>query len=142
MEAAIFLIEHPSELNALTAPRPFRKRGRGRIRLSPELDHPERETWEAAINRYYHACGCSSGAKGLLLMLVLGVAAAASAYGFDLLSVPQTIAIPLASAVAGAVFGKLAGLATARRRLIRVVHTVQANWKPRDPQERPSITCG
>jgi hypothetical protein len=142
MEAATYQIDHPSALNALTAPRPFRRRGRGQIRLSPEFDHPERETWEASINRYYHACGCSSGAKGLLLMLLLGVAAGAAAYALDIVSIRQAVAIPIVSAIAGAVIGKLLGLADARRRLIRVVHTVQANWKVRDRQEVPPITCG
>lgn len=135
-------INHPSELNSLTAFRPFRKPGRGTFTLSPEFEHPEKQQWEADINRYYYACGCASGAKGLLIMLLFGVTASIVAYVFDALPLRQLIAIPFVTAIAGAAIGKIAGLAGARRRLIRVVHTVQAHWKPRDRQERPIVTCG
>lgn len=142
MKAETYQINHPSELNGLTTARPFRKRGRGRIRLSPEFEHQDRETWEAAINRYYHACGCSTGAQGLLLMLLLGLVAGVATYSFDVATRGQAMAIPIVAAIAGAVAGKLLGLADARRRLIKVVHTVQAAWKPRDRQETPPISCG
>jgi hypothetical protein len=135
-------INHPSELNDLAAYRLFRKPGRGTIRLSPEFKHPEREQWESNINRYYYACGCSTGAKGLLGMLLLGIGVSIVAYFFDALSLKQLVALPIAAAIAGAVIGKLSGLATARRRLTRVIHTVQANWKPADNVEKPIVICG
>ena len=135
-------INHPSELNSLTTFRLVRRAGRGTITLSPEFEHPLKQQWEADINRYYYACGCASGARGLLLMLVLGLGVSVIAYLFDALSVRQLIAIPIVAAIAGAAIGKIAGLARAHRRLVRVVHTVQANWKPTDKQERPIITCG
>lgn len=135
-------INHPSELNSLVISRLFRRPGRGIIRLSPEFKHPERERWEADINRYYYACGCSSGSKWLLIMLVLGTGISIGAYVFDALSFKQIIALPFASAIAGAVIGKWSGLATARRKLTRVVYTVQANWAPRDKQEKPNVICG
>lgn len=135
-------VNHPSELNSLTTLRLFRKRGRGTIRLSPEFKHPEKEQWEADINHYYYACGCSSGAKGLVVMLVLGLGVGAAAYVFDALPLRQVVALPIAFAIVGAVIGKVSGLATARRRLTRVVHTVQANWKPMDKSERPIVICG
>lgn len=135
-------INHPSELNSLTTSRLFRKPGRGIIRLSPEFRHPEKDQWEASINRYYYACGCSSGAKGLLVLLVLGLGVSFTTYVFDILPLKQTLALPIAAAIFGAVIGKLSGLATARRRLTRVVHTVQANWKPEDKAERPIVICG
>jgi hypothetical protein len=135
-------INHPSELNTLTASRLFRKSGLGVIRLSSEFRHPEKDQWEAAINRYYYACGCSSGAKGLLMMLALGLGASVAAYAFDALSLKQLVALPFASAIVGAVIGKVSGLTIAQRRLTRVVHTVQANWKPEGKVERPIVTCG
>ena len=142
MKKRTLQINHPSELNSLTTFRPFRKPGRGTITLSPEFEHPEKQQWEADINRHYYACGCASGAKGLLAMLLLGVGISIVAYVADVLSLRQLIAIPIVAAIAGAAIGKIAGLARAHSRLVRVVHTVQAHWKPTDKQERPIITCG
>lgn len=142
MNARSLQISHPSELNSLLVSRLFRKPGRGTIRLSPEFKHPQREQWEAGINRYYYACGCASSAKGLLLMLVLGAGAGVLAHGFDALSLKQAVALPLAAAILGAAVGKLSGLAAAHRQLTRVVHAVQENWKPETKEERPIIVCG
>lgn len=135
-------INHPSELNVLLASRFMRKRGLGKITLSPTFEHPEKQQWETDINRYYYACGCASGARGLMLMLVLGLGGSIIAYLLGALSGRQLIVIPIVAAIVGAVIGKLAGLARARRRLVRVVHTVQAHWKPKDREERPIIICG
>lgn len=142
MKARTTQINHPSELNGLTALRLFRKRGRGLIRLSAEFDHPEKEQWQAQINRYYYACGCSTGAKGLMMMLLLGIAYSGMAYLFRYASLRQVIVIPILAAVAGALIGKLIGLTAAHSRLVRVVHTIQAHWKTHDPKEEPLITCG
>jgi len=137
-----FQVNHPSELNVLIVPRFVRKRGLGKITLSATFEHPEKQKWETDINRYYYACGCASGAKGLMFMLVLGLAASLAAYLLDALSLKQLIVLPIVAAISGAVVGKIAGLARAHRRLVRVVHTVQAHWKPADKQERPIIVCG
>jgi uncharacterized membrane protein YeaQ/YmgE (transglycosylase-associated protein family) len=137
-----FQVNHPSELNVLIVPRFVRKRGLGKITLSPTFEHPEKQKWETDINRYYYACGCASGAKGLIFMLALGLAGSIIAYLVDFLSGRQLIVVPIVAAIVGAVVGKLVGLARARRRLIRVVHTVQAYWKPKDREERPIIICG
>jgi hypothetical protein len=142
MKTRSFQINHPSELNSLITLRLFRKPGRGIIHLSPEFKHLEKEQWETDINRYYYACGCSSGAKGLLIMLVLGLVFSITAYFFNALSFKQMLVLPIATAICGAVIGKFSGLATAHRRLTRVIHTVQANWKPMDKTERPIIICG
>jgi hypothetical protein len=142
MKARSVQINHPSELNSLTTYRLFRKPGRGIIQLSAEFKHPDKERWEADINRYYYACGCSTGAKALLAMLLLGLGVSIPAYLFDTLPFNQIVALPITTSVLGAVIGKFSGLAAARRRLIRVIHTVQANWKPLDKAERPIIICG
>lgn len=120
----------------------MRRAGRGTITLSSESERPLKRHWEADINRYYYACGCASGARGLLQMLMLGVGVSVIAYLFDAVSVRQLIGIPIVAAIAGAGIGKITGLARAHRRLVRVVHTVQAHWKPKDREERPIITCG
>jgi hypothetical protein len=135
-------VKHPSELNQLTPFRLLRTSGRGTIRLAPEFEHPEKEQWEADINRFYYACGCSSGAKGLLAMLLLGAGGSAIALAANAISLQPAILLPIGAAAAGAAIGKLAGLARAHRRLKRVVHTVQAHWKPRTEQEKPIYACG
>jgi hypothetical protein len=137
-----WLINHPSELNRLTVMRFVRGTGRGTIQLSREFEHTEKERWEADLNRYYYACGCASGAKGLLLMLVIGCGVAITGYVLGTLSLRQLIVIPIAAAIFGAVIGKIAGLLHAHRLLVRVVHTVQAHWIPKDAKERPIIICG
>ena len=75
-------------------------------------------------------------------MLVMGLGVSFTTYAFEALPLKQIVALPIAAAIFGAVIGKLSGLATARRRLTRVVHTVQANWKPEDKAERPIVICG
>lgn len=135
-------VTHPSELNSLTPFRLLRKPGRGTIRLAPEFEHPEKQQWESDINRFYYACGCASGAKGLLVMLLVGLAVSITSYVVGALPIGKLVILPIVAAVAGAVIGKIAGLASAHRRLKRVVHTVQAHWKPKDKQERPIVVCG
>lgn len=142
MKTRTLQINHPSELNSLTHSRWFRKAGLGAIRLSPEFDHPQKEQWESQINRYYYACGCADGATGLMSLLVLGLIGGFAAYQFDVLTLKQFVAVPIAASIIGAAVGKLSGLAAARRKLTRVVHTVQANWKPLDRTESPLSICG
>jgi hypothetical protein len=138
----ILQIAHPSELNSLTTWRLFRKPGKGAIHLSPEFLHPNKVQWETDINRYYYACGCSSGAKGLLGMLTLGLIVGVSAFVFDALSLEQMIVFPLGSAIIGAIIGKFFGLMTAHQHLVHVIHIVQANWKPKEQIELPMVVCG
>ena len=142
MAQRTFEIKHPSELNSLLSSRLFRTRGRGAIRLSSDLAHPERERWESDINRFYYACGCDSAAKGLMVMLVAGLALTVAAYSMGAMSFGHAVGFTIGCAVAGAVLGRLYGTSRARRRLTRVVHIVQANWPTKDEHERPLILCG
>lgn len=135
-------INHPSELNSLLTPRLFRKSGRGTISLSPAFEHPQRELWQTAINRHYYACGCGSSAKGLLVTLLIGMAIGLAGYVGDMMSLKQAAALTLGGAAIGAAIGKWAGLASANDKLARVVHTVQAHWRPDDKEERPIAICG
>lgn len=135
-------ISHPSELNSLLTPRPFRTPGRGTIRLSSDLTHPEKEQWEADLNRHYYACGCASSAQGLLIMLALGIGTSFVAYGLDAISLKLVVTLPIAAALAGALVGKFFGMAVGHRQLTRVVHTVQAHWKPVVTAEGAVIACG
>ncbi len=135
------LIQHPSELNALTrfpfAPR----RTRGKLRLAETFGGDKRQLLEKQLNRHYFACGCSEGAKGLILGFLLGVVVAcylglsADWQGYRL-SYPL-----LAGTLLGAVAGKIIGLLRANTRLQRTVREIQGAWKGSWPKGEP-IGCG
>ncbi len=105
MGARNFQVNHPSELNSLTSTPLLRTARPGVIRLSPEFEHPQKEQWEADINRHYRACGCSTGAKGLLLMLIVGTALGVVAYGAGILTFMAAGAVPVVGAILGSVIG-------------------------------------
>ncbi len=62
------VIRHPSELNELATLPVLRKRGVGKIQLSESFQHEDKALLERNLNRYYHACGCSTSAKYLLIL--------------------------------------------------------------------------
>lgn len=134
-------IDHPSQLNALSVLPLARTRALGTLRLAGDIaEHPKKEEWEADLNKHYYACGCSAGAKGLLLGLLAGVV-----YAIFVSKEPSTLAavgIVLAPAVVGAVLGKVVGLLRASTRLRRTVHEIQEHWKvePTDPADK--WVCG
>lgn len=89
--------------------------------------HPERERWEAAINRHYNAWLCSGGdghgdGAGVVSMIV------APAHHAGTLALSQAIWITVAGVVFGTATGKFVGLLVARYRLRRVVAAALANW--------------
>ena len=130
------IIEHPSQLNALSAFSFSRRRGRGKIQLSQSFQHPERGQLEAAINKNYYACGCSTSARYLIAGLVIGgLALGVDTYLLQDSWIQWPMTIVLATTFGGAILGKLVGLANANAKLKRSIHTVQAFWRPQT--ERP-----
>lgn len=138
------IIDHPSQLNTLSAIPFFRTRGLGKIHLSDSFQHNEREQLEKDINKYYYACGCSTSAKFLIAGLLLGLLL----NGIDdtLLNLQwklHPITIILFTAIGGGIIGKLIGLVKANSKLKRSIHTVQAFWRPKTEstmKEQPD--CG
>lgn len=136
------LIQHPSQLNALTSFPFLRTRGRGKISLPESIQHPDKEKWEKDINKNYYACGCDTGAKGLMLFLVAGLIY--SIYGnitTDISIITSVLQVVL-FAVGGAIVGKVVGLWRADNRLKKTVHTVQAHWELKLKPEKQIYTCG
>lgn len=138
-----YLVEHSSQLNGLSTLPLARTPGLGTIRLGGVMArHPERERWERELNRSYHACGCDTGAKGLLLALVPGVAAGASGLSREAYTGLGAAGVGLGFALAGAVLGKLVGLVRAQRRLSRVAAEIQGAVREREPSVVEVWTCG
>lgn len=135
------ILEHSSQLNALHTFPLLRTPGLGVLRLGGEMArHENREKWQRELNRSYHACGCDTGAKGLLIGLLAGLiaAAAGSAPWFSW----QAAGIVFGSALAGAAIGKIIGLARAQIRLGRTIREIAAAVRPREPIVVDDISCG
>ena len=126
------IIDHPSELNALSSFPFSRKRGLGKIVLSEAFQHEDREQLEKDINTHYYACGCNTSAKYLLSGLVIGVLLVAGTnflpnYQLNL----SPITTILVTTIGGGILGKIVGLLSANAKLKRSIHTVQALWRPK-----------
>lgn len=135
------VIEHSSQLHALHTFPPLRTPGLGVLRLGGEMArHENREEWQRELNRSYHACGCATGAKGLLIGLLAGLFAAAVGTAPWLSS--QAAGIVFGSALAGAAIGKVIGLARAHIRLTRTIREITAEVRPHEPIGVDSISCG
>lgn len=135
------VIEHTSQLNALSTFPLLRQPSLGVLRLGGEMArHEKRETWQRDLNRNYHACGCDTGAKGLLIGFLVGLI-------FEALSVApwmswQSAGIVVGSALAGALIGKIIGLARAQFRLKETIREIVAEIRPREPAVIDGISCG
>lgn len=135
------LFEHSSQLNALRTFPLLRTPGLGLLRLGGEMArHENGEKWQRELNRSYHACGCDTGAKGLLLGLLAGLIAAAAGSA-PWLSWPAA-GLVFGTALAGAAIGKLIGLTRAQLRLTRTVREIAAEVRPREPVVVDDIACG
>jgi hypothetical protein len=137
------VINHPSELNSISALPIKRTVGLGRIRLGESAaKHPERETWERELNRGHFACGCDAAAKGLLIGLVAGIVWSWSTFANGDASLWPLIFKIVGIAIAGAMVGKAVGLFAAEARLRKVVQSIQEQWKVDSPPQEALIMCG
>lgn len=135
-------IQHPSELNVLISLPFLRKRGLGKIQLSSTFNHTEKSNFENSLNRYYHACGCSTSAKLLLIGVAGGLLYSAIAVTFQDYGISNAVTTIIGAGIGGAILGKIVGLFLARRKLLKVVYTIQALWRPEAKQEKELILCG
>ncbi len=103
--------------------RSTRRRTRRRFVLElPGMATGATQSLERRLNRLANACGCAEGAMCGLVGLVAGAVWVACAGGsWDLGRVARAAGAALACGVAGAVVGKVSGLALARYRLRRLV---------------------
>ena len=136
-----FVIKHPSQLNSLSTLPFVRRTGLGKIVFDESFQHPDKGRLEQNINKEYFACGCSQGAKalliGLLLFIVIG---SVGHYSFNW-SVMKTIITIFGGTIASAVLGKVIGLISANMRLKRIVRETQSIWKIQG-KESKIIGCG
>lgn len=138
-----FVIEHPSELNIISALPVKRTAGLGRIRLGGSIaEHPKREGWEMQLNSGYFACGCDTAAKGLLLGIAVGIVWNGSSFWTRETSIWPLLLGTVGIALAGAIAGKIYGLYKAETKLRSVVIDIQEHWKIDRPDETVQILCG
>jgi hypothetical protein len=104
--------------------------------------HQDRERWERDLNRFYFACGCSAGAKGLVLGLLAGAVAGVAAVAGGWSGPAGGVALAGGAVVTGALLGKLAGLAQAERQLRATVAAIQASVRDREPGRAEAQHCG
>lgn len=137
------VLTHPSQLNALFT-FPFgRMRGVGTLRLGGSVaEHPERGRWERQLNRDFYACGCDTGATGVMLGLLVGIVAAVYARFAGDWGTGSAVGLAFGTAVAGGVLGKLVGVSSARVRLRRTIAEIQGAWKPARDQVPDPWDCG
>jgi hypothetical protein len=118
------LFEHPAQLNALTPL--LVPRRESALRLGGTMaDHPKRVEWERDLNRAYRACGCDTGAAGMIAGTFLGVALTIAMVLLDRWTLLSAAGVVFLFAFAGAAAGKFAGVVHARARLKRLVREIQ-----------------
>ena len=137
------VIQHPSQLNRLSLFPGFRTKGLGKLRLGGEMaGHDRKESWEQELNRNYYACGCDTGAAGLLLGILFGgLYAAYRVAGNDWTLRRGVVAAVLVALIATAA-GKLYGLLRANRRLKATIMEIKQEWKPPPGRVEANATCG
>jgi len=142
MKRREYVIDHSSQLQALTVVPSLRPRGLGKVRLAGVMaEAPRYEEWERDLNRDLYACGCDTGSRGLVIGVMAGVAIALIAVRGG----PWTLAagVILAAAIAGAIIGKAIGLAQAQSRLKRLVREIIEFARPKEPQRvEENARCG
>ena len=141
MKSKQFIINHPSQLNSLST-LPFTHRtGLGKIVFNDSFQHSNKEQMERDLNKNYYACGCSQGAKALLIgLLVFGVAGSYGFYNYDW-SVTKSLTSFFGGAILMSLLGKLIGLVQANGKLKNTIREIQSVWKPDWPKAK-TIGCG
>ncbi len=139
------VIDHPSQLNALSSLPGFRPIPRGRLRLAGSIfTHPKRVQWEKELNASYGACGCGASAKFMVVAIAIGLfyLAVQAFRAPEAFHWGRAIVWCVGFAIAAAALGKLAGLAGANRRLKTTVREIQRDWKVEPPKPHEISICG
>lgn len=140
----ITTLQHPTQLNPLSVWRFLRTRGLGRLALPGSMQSESRERWERELNRHYYACGCDTGAKGVVLFTLATLARHAWQwhYGHSP-ALGRAVLVTFLAAIAGGLVGKFIGLAIAGRKLDLLKKEITDAWKVPPPRhEEPTIDCG
>lgn len=141
MKKKRFLVYHPSQLNALSVLPWMHRTGLGKILLADTYVNDNKQQMEMELNKSYHACGCSEGAKALLLGLIAFSIAGTAGYFYASLTWQQAITTVAGGTVLMALLGKFAGLLMANRKLKKTIREIQSNWNPAWPDSK-DMGCG
>ncbi len=138
-----FIISHPSELNSLSTLPILRTKAIGKLKLSGSIEnHPEKNTWESELNKYYYACGCNTSAKGLLIGLIGSFIWKSVQYFQGDRNLGDSILFIFITTTIFAVAGKIFGLTNAQLKLNQVVKQIQKNWKVETEPVEDNWACG
>jgi len=136
-----FIIKHPSQLNSLSTLPFTRRTGLGKIVLDDSFQHANKEQIELDLNKNYYACGCSLGAKSLIIgILIFGVVGIYGFHNYDW-SVTKSLTLFFGGAILMSLLGKIMGLLQANGKLEKTIREIQSVWKP-DWPEAKTIGCG
>ena len=141
MKKKRFLVDHPSQLNALSVLPWLHSAGLGRIVFADTYVNDNKQQMEMILNKSYHACGCSEGAKALLLGLITFSIAGMAGYFYASWTWPQTISTIAGGTVLMSLLGKFTGLLLANRKLKKTIREIQSDWNPQWPDSK-DIGCG
>ena len=136
-------IIHPSELNSLSTFTLLRSGGRGKLLLSESFVHDDKKMLENELNRYYHACGCDTGAKTMLLFTLAGLIYSIIQYAQSEITFPYVALNVFIFSLVGSVIGKIYGKYIADKKLKTTVHKIQSAWRVPEPNlSNNSPVCG
>jgi len=136
-----FVINHPSQLNSLSTLPFSRRTGIGKIVFNESFLHPDKEKWQQKLNREYYACGCSEGAKALLIGLFIFLMVGVIGFFYSNWSLSKSVTVIFVGTIAMSVLGKLIGLVKANKKLRATIQEIQSVWQPEWPQGE-IIGCG
>lgn len=143
MKRRQIVITHPSELAQLARWPGMRPRGTARVRIEADTVARERaEAWEKRLNRDYNACGCDTGAVGMLAGVVGYVVWLSLQPGGVTGRGWGALWLGLGVAAAATAAGKLVGLVAARLRIGRTIREIDSAWKAPPLPEPEPIECG
>jgi hypothetical protein len=136
------VIDHPSQLDQLSAWPWGRVRGTGKVNIQTSAVSEEtRENWQDRLNRLQHACGCDKAALGMTLGVVGYLAWLGLDSGFRNLSLNH-LWYGLAAVVLTTGIGKLVGLYSASKKLEATIAEIKDGWRADPvPKGDPGV-CG
>jgi len=138
-----YIINHPSQLNSLSVMPIMRTKALGSLRLGGNITtHPKKALWEAELNKYYYACGCDTGAVGLIIGLFCGGAFAIFKYYQQDWKLGSAISAIFITTILLTGLGKLFGLMKARQELQKTIRVIQQKWIPEQPPKHDQLSCG
>jgi hypothetical protein len=122
----ILIVHSAAEVGALARLRHHhRRRWLVRLRI-PGLAPDQAAPWEQQLNVLLRDCGCSLGAKCVLIGLAGSIVAQATGSGWGPAQWPWFLARTVLAMVGGGVLGKALGLGLARAGIVRIAGKIRS----------------